>query len=108
MNLESEENHPVSRMIRGDRVLKLIKGLNIKERKIEIKKEEESRREILENISQARSQWIRANQNFEHAQESDMVDYFVYEIKACQVRYEYLLKKAKESGIKASLPGMDL
>ncbi|MDP4091878.1 MAG: DUF2508 family protein [Bacillota bacterium] len=55
---------------------------------------------ILDCLNNARKQWIIANMNFENANEQEMVDYFTYEIKACQVRYEYFIKKAKEMGLK--------
>ena len=56
--------------------------------------------EILACIRSARSQWAVANANFEYANEQELVDYYTYEIKACQVRYEYYIKRAKELGIK--------
>lgn len=59
--------------------------------------------ELLETIKNARQDWITANINFEQADNSKMVDYYTYKIKACEVRYEYLIKKAKDQGIKSEL-----
>lgn len=55
--------------------------------------------ELLENIKKARNDWHNANLNFESASDVEIIDYYTYKIKACQVRYNYLIKKAKESGI---------
>lgn len=56
--------------------------------------------DIIESLKDAKSEWINANLNFEYAYDSEMIDYYTYKIKACQVRYEYYLKKAKKTGIK--------
>lgn len=56
--------------------------------------------ELLQSIKDARMEWLNANINFEQAVDSDMIDYYTYKIKACEVRYQYLLKEAKEKGIK--------
>ena len=58
---------------------------------------------LIESIKIARNEWINANINFEYVAESEIVDYYTYKIKACQVRYEYLLKKAKQCGIRAEI-----
>ncbi len=29
-----------------------------------------------------------------------MIDYYIYNMKACQIRYNYLLKRAKELGLR--------
>lgn len=55
--------------------------------------------DLIESINDAKKEWLSARNNFEQAVESDIVDYYVYKIKAYQIRYEYLLKKAKEKGI---------
>ncbi|RCX16095.1 uncharacterized protein DUF2508 [Anaerobacterium chartisolvens] len=56
--------------------------------------------ELLQSIRNAKMDWINANINFENADESELVDYYAYRIKACQVKYEYYIKKAKEKGIR--------
>lgn len=55
---------------------------------------------LLENIHQARREWLNSVSNFDQAENDDMVDYYIYKMKACQVRYNYLLKKAKEMGLR--------
>ncbi len=54
---------------------------------------------LKESIQQARQEWLNAVANFDQAEGEDMIDYYIYRIKACQVRYNYLLKKAKETGL---------
>jgi hypothetical protein len=48
-------------------------------------------------IQDAYMEWQSALTNFENAEGKDMVDYYAYRIKASQIRYDYLLRKAKES-----------
>lgn len=59
--------------------------------------------ELLESIKNAKKEWIDANMNFEYVDDKDIVDYYTYKILACQIRYEYFLKKAKEKGFKGEL-----
>jgi hypothetical protein len=55
--------------------------------------------ELLACISDAKKEWSDANTRFEYADKQELVDYYTYKIKACQVRYEYFLKRAKEKGL---------
>ena len=57
------------------------------------------KKELIECINRARNDWINANKEFEYAQNDEIIDYYTYKIKACQVRYEYFLKLAKRKGI---------
>ncbi|HHX18758.1 MAG TPA: DUF2508 family protein [Clostridium sp.] len=57
------------------------------------------KKELIECINRARNDWINANREFEYAQNDEIIDYYTYKIKACQVRYEYFLKLAKRKGI---------
>jgi len=65
----------------------------------EIRDPESDRAVLLKSIAQAKQEWLSAASNFEQADDSDLIDYYIYKMKACQVRYNYLLKKAKELGI---------
>ncbi|NLX63920.1 MAG: DUF2508 family protein [Clostridiaceae bacterium] len=58
---------------------------------------EEMMRELTENIQEAYNEWKNAMANFETADSKEMVDYYAYKIKASEIRYDYLLRKAKES-----------
>lgn len=61
------------------------------------------RNNLIENIQQARQEWSSAAANFDQAENEDLIDYYIYRMKACQVRYNYLLKMAKETGLKQNL-----
>lgn len=58
---------------------------------------EEHLRELTENIQDAYTEWQNAMANFETAEGKEMVDYYAYKIKASEIRYDYLIRKAKES-----------
>lgn len=67
---------------------KMIKG------KTNIEKE----MELLQNIMETREKLKNARNNFEYA-EDDMIDYYIYQIKANQSKLDYLIKVAKKKGI---------
>lgn len=69
----------------------------------ELRDPETDRNVLLKSIRQARQDWLSAVSNFEQADDSDLIDYYIYKMKACQVRYNYLLKKAKEIGLKQDI-----
>lgn len=69
-----------------------------KEELIEERTELEKEESIIRNIIQTSDALKRDNHNFEFA-EFDLVDYYVYQIKANQSKLDYLLKLAKAKGI---------
>lgn len=54
--------------------------------------------ELIRNIIKTRDELKNNNKNFELA-ERDLVDYYIYQIKANQAKLDYLLKLAKARGI---------
>ena len=56
--------------------------------------------EILQDILQAKRELAIANQNFNFASTDDMIDICTYQIIAAQRKCDYLIKKAKDMGIK--------
>ena len=54
--------------------------------------------ELVRNIIKTRDELKNNNKNFELA-ENDLVDYYIYQIKANQAKLDYLLKLAKSRGI---------
>ena len=62
----------------------------------EIKNIEEKEREIelIKNIINTRRELKNVDKNFEYAQD-DLVDYYIYEMKANQAKLNYLIKIAK-------------
>ncbi len=67
---------------------KMIKGKSNIEKEVE----------LLQNIMETREKLKNARNNFEYA-EDDMIDYYIYQIKANQSKLDYLIKIAKKKGI---------
>lgn len=67
---------------------KMIKGKTEKEREIE----------LMQNIIETKEKLQNARKNFEYA-EDDMIDYYIYQIKANQSKLDYLIKLAKKKGV---------
>ena len=66
------------------------------------KSENDKRIELIVNIIKTRDDLENARNNYEFA-EGNLIDYFLYEIKANQAKLDYLLSKAKKSGIELDL-----
>ncbi len=54
--------------------------------------------DIIRNIVKTRKDLEFANNNYEFA-DSDLIDYYIYEIKANQAKLNYLIKMAKIKGL---------
>ena len=67
---------------------KMIKGKSNIEKEVE----------LLQNIMETREKLKNARNNFEYA-EDDMIDYYIYQIKANQSKLDYLIKIAKKKVI---------
>lgn len=50
-------------------------------------------------IDQARLDWIAAQRYYLTVTDHDLIDYSIFLIKACERRYMYLLKMARQEGI---------
>ena len=74
----------------------------VKENKIEEITDEEKEIELMVSIIKVKKELEQANNNFEYA-EGDLIDYYTYQIKANRAKYDYLLKKAKKSGMALNL-----
>ena len=55
--------------------------------------------ELIKNLKMAQIEFETAINNYEFANEPELVDYYTYNIKATQTKYQYLLKKVKEKGL---------
>lgn len=58
------------------------------------KNEQEKNEELIACILKTKNDLVLANKNFEYAEE-EMIDYFLYQIKAYQAKLDYLVKQAK-------------
>ena len=70
----------------------------LKEQLIMEKTEEEKKKELFKNIIQTKEELKNANINFEYA-DPELVDYYVYKIKAGQSKLDTLIKEAKKNGL---------
>ena len=69
-----------------------------KEQKIIERNELQKEKDLIKIIIKTKEEIQNANKNFEFA-DSDLVDYYIYEIKAHQAKLNYLIKVAKTKGI---------
>lgn len=74
----------------------------IKEQKVKEMTEMDKEKELIKNIIKTREELKMANRNFEYAQD-DLVDYYIYQIKANQSKLDYLIKLAKTKGIELDM-----
>ena len=70
----------------------------VKEEKISDKSEEEKKQELLVSIIKTKKELDQSNKNFNYAND-ELIDYYLYKIKANQSKLDYLIKKAKINGI---------
>ena len=69
-----------------------------KEQKIVERNEFQKEKDLIKIIIKTKEEIQNANKNFEFA-DSDLIDYYIYEIKAHQAKLNYLIKVAKTKGI---------
>jgi len=55
---------------------------------------------LIDSITNAKREWMEASYDFNYVVDKEMVDYLSYKIKAYEARYQYLIRIAKERGIK--------
>lgn len=67
----------------------------VKEDSFISKSKKNSNSDLIRCIIQTREDLENANRNFEFA-DDDLVDYYLYQIKAIQYKYSYLIRKAKK------------
>lgn len=65
------------------------------------KKIVDSRDELILSIEKVKQALENAYRNFDFITEPELVDSCIYELKAMQLKYEFLIQKAKELGIVA-------
>ena len=70
----------------------------IKETNILDKTDDEKKQELLISIIKTKQELEYLNKNFNYAKD-ELIDYYLYKIKANQSKLDYLIKKAKNNGI---------
>jgi len=58
--------------------------------------------ELVGIVKKAHDEWREAERLFQNVSDPDLVDHAIYRVEAARARYIYLVKKAKEEGIKAN------
>lgn len=53
-------------------------------------------RELIRDIEQAYKEMITMFHHFDYAVEPDLIEYYTYQYKAAQIKYDYLLRCMKE------------
>ena len=69
-----------------------------KETRLTEKNQREYEKDLVKSIIITKNKLDVANKNYEYA-EDELIDYYLYKIKAEKAKFNYLLKKAKQSGI---------
>lgn len=82
-------------------IINTIEGL-YKKFNLQTPEEENENYEFVQNIADAREEWKTAEKFFHTVSDPDLVDHAIYKLEAAKTRYIYLLKKAKEEGIKVN------
>jgi len=70
----------------------------IKEENIADKSDDEKELELIISVLKTKRELNVAHKNFEFAEEG-LIDYYSYQIKANQIKLDYLMKKARKKGI---------
>lgn len=70
-------------------------SINLPRKALEDRTVLEEEIELRRAISSALAEWECTRSNFETADCPEMVEYFTYKMKACEVKYQYLLKQMK-------------
>lgn len=65
---------------------------------------EKERSDMLALIDNARNRLATVSAGFNSVSDSDLVDYFIYEKRAAELNYKYLLKKYSETNYKMEKP----
>ncbi len=59
--------------------------------------------ELIQSLYEAMREWNIAQQYFDSVSDPELVDYAVYSLEASKKKYTYLLKKARDMGIKIEI-----
>lgn len=70
----------------------------IKEKKIIDKSKDDLNTVLVQSIIKTNSELHNARNNYEYA-EDELIDYYLYQIKANQAKLNYLIKQSKTNGI---------
>ncbi|HWR44270.1 YaaL family protein [Sporomusa sp.] len=55
---------------------------------------------LTQQIEQARQEWLSAQNYYNNVSDADLVDHAAYLIQAAEKKYTYLLKRARQEGVR--------
>lgn len=67
-------------------------------------RQEQERQELLKEIEIIKRAYAATLSNLENITDPDLIDCYIYELNAVQVRYKFLLRQAKASNLTNILP----
>lgn len=67
-------------------------------------RQEQERQELLKEIETIKRAHAATLSNLENITDPDLIDCYIYELNAVQVRYKFLLRQAKASNLTNILP----
>jgi len=62
-----------------------------------------SNEEFFIAVAKARQEWFDAQNYFENVIEGDLIDHAIYKVEAAKSKYMYMLKHARQCGIKMNI-----
>lgn len=77
----------------------LMNLFDVRDKRMQIKKEEAARRDFLSLIDKAKTDWQLSLKILSEVTDADLMDYVIYLVKANEARYRYLLKVARKEKI---------
>lgn len=84
-------------------IIKNFTGYFLKENKTNHNIIEKEKFDILLALNDAKNELDCASKNFDSVQNDELTNVYIYQIKAAQSKYQYLLRLAKEKNIKSGM-----
>lgn len=79
----------------------------VKEQQFKINNKEELNKMIYQNIVKTKKELLRVQNNYEFA-EGDLIDYYLYQMKAIQAKLDYLIKKSKNRDLEIDVSDLSM
>lgn len=79
----------------------------VKEQQFKINNKEELNKMIYQNIVKTKRELLRVQNNYEFA-EGDLIDYYLYQMKAIQAKLDYLIKKSKNRDLEIDVSDLSM
>ncbi|UOF91783.1 YaaL family protein [Fodinisporobacter ferrooxydans] len=63
----------------------------------------DEREQLLQNLKQAKKEWVQAQNLFDHAIEPELIDYGIVMLESAEKKYNYFIKLARKLGIQVEI-----